>query len=389
MSKAQNMQGQGTSNPANIESALGHLLSKNASISYLSTAASRWSDFKAPMPGTVVNVATAYDVLETLPRTKWSAWMGYNISHWPKRYSDQLRGLNEVKFDHNDSTMTFGGGSIISEVMKVADANGAQIPLGNFNCVGVLGAILGGGIDHMMGLYGLSVDCLVTLDLNTAEGTLIKVDPHNEELWWALRGAGSNFCIANRGVWTGSLVFTEDRIEQIVAAINDLYLQVPMYLFLYFATSGAPDYTPTVIVSPFYAESASDGKSAFASILDIGPVVTGLQVYPYLQSNYANDALCGKGGRKPSYGAGLGQLVPETWRAIWNEYTEYVKNPAVGNSSVFVECYSFETAKKFHGSSSFYPFRLTVKYIALVNNQYTDASLDEAAEAFGTKVRDL
>ncbi|TGO55564.1 hypothetical protein BCON_0090g00070 [Botryotinia convoluta] len=389
------MQDQGTNKPANIESALGQLLSKSASISHSPTAAPRWSDFKAPMPGTVVNVATANDVLETvkyciandvsfLAQSGAHGWaITFHIGQ--KDIVINLRGLNEVKFNHNDSTITFGGSSIISEVTKVADANGAQVPLGNCNCVGVLGAILGGVIGHMMGLYGLGVDNLVALDLITAEGTLIKVDPHNEELWWVLRGVGPNF-----GIITSATIKAYPQADRSVwTAINELYLQAPMSLFLYFATSGAPDYTPTVIVSPFYAGLARDGRSTFASILDIGPVVTDMQVYPYLQSNHANDPLSGKGGRKPSYGAGLGQMVPETWRAIWNGYTEYIKNPAVGNSSVFVECYSFETAKKFPDSSSSYPFRSTVKYIALVNNKYTDASLDQAAEAFGTKVRDL
>ncbi|KAI9645413.1 hypothetical protein NHQ30_006152 [Ciborinia camelliae] len=404
------MQDQTIKGPVSIESALGHLLSKNASILHSSAAAPRWSDFEAPMPGTVVNVATEDDVLETvkyciendvrfLAQSGAHGW-ATTFQIGQKDVTINLRGLNTVKFNHDDSTITFGGGSIISEVIKVADDNGCQVSLGNCNCVGVLGAILGGGIGHMMGRYGLGVDNLVTLDLVTAEGTLIKVDPSNEELWWALRGAGPNFGIvtsatikaypqANRSVWTGSLIFSEDKIEQIVAAINDLYLAAPMSIFLYFGTSGAPDYTPAVIVSPFYTGSDSDGQAAFASILDIGPVVTDMKVYPYLQSNYANDPHCGKGGRKPSYGAGLGQMVPETWRAIWNEYTEYVKNPAVGNSAVFAECYSFETAKKFPDSSSSYPFRSTVKFTTLVNNQYTDPSLDQAAEAFGTKVRDL
>jgi FAD/FMN-containing dehydrogenase len=312
-----------------------------------------------------------------------------------------LRGLNSVEFNQKTSTITLGGGSIISEVMQVADSNGAQVPTGNCNCVGALGAILGGGIGHMMGLYGLGVDNLVTLDLVTAQGTLLKVDPrNNEDLWWAVRGAAPNFGIVtsatikayprtNRSIWTGTLIFDENKIEQIVMAINNLELRAPMSIFLYFATSGAPSFTPTVIVSPFYVGSADDGEAAFAPILDIGAVINKMQVYPYLESNFANDPLCVKGGRKPSYGAGLGKMVPETWRAIWNEYTEYVKNTAVANSSVFVECYSFETARKFPDSSSSYPFRSTVKFTTLVNNWYTDPSLDGVAEAFGTKIRDL
>ena len=50
---------------------LGPLLSKGASIntSHLSSVAPRWSEFHAPRPGTVVNVATEKDVLTTVIET--------------------------------------------------------------------------------------------------------------------------------------------------------------------------------------------------------------------------------------------------------------------------------------------------------------------------------
>lgn len=49
-----------------IDRLLGPELSKQASIVHYSSAAPRWSDFKAPDPGTVVNVATETDVLLTV-----------------------------------------------------------------------------------------------------------------------------------------------------------------------------------------------------------------------------------------------------------------------------------------------------------------------------------
>ncbi|TVY33309.1 FAD-linked oxidoreductase [Lachnellula subtilissima] len=397
-----------------IDSGLGPLLSKNASIVHLSSAAPRWSDFAAPAPGTVVNVFTEKDVAETVKYCIANniTFLAQSGAHgWATTFrigqqdvTINLRGLNTVTFDQcNEAspTITLGGGSIISEVIAVADANGAHVPTGNCNCVGALGAILGGGVGHLMGLYGLGVDNLVTLNLVNAEGELLTINPaQHPDLWWALRGAGPNFGIvtsatikayprADRSVWTGSLIFTPDKIEQIVSTINDLPLLAPMSIFLYFATSGAPNYTPTVVVAPFYAGPTSDAETAFASILALGPVVNAMQRYPYTQANFANDPLCGKGGRKPSYGSGLSQMDPATWRSIWNEYVSYVANPAVGNSSVFAECYSFETAKQFPDSSSSYPFRSTIKYTTLVNNWYTDASLDPVAEAFGIKIREL
>jgi hypothetical protein len=60
------MQHRGTNTSLNIDTGLGPLLSKSASISHNLSEAPRWSDFAAPTPGTVVNIATAEDVLLTV-----------------------------------------------------------------------------------------------------------------------------------------------------------------------------------------------------------------------------------------------------------------------------------------------------------------------------------
>ena len=67
LGNCENMQASSESNkPIGIDAGLGPLLSKNASISHSPSAAPRWSDFAAPMPGTVVNVVTEHDVLVTV-----------------------------------------------------------------------------------------------------------------------------------------------------------------------------------------------------------------------------------------------------------------------------------------------------------------------------------
>ncbi len=49
-----------------IDKGLGPELSKHASIVHTTSAVPRWSDFDAPNPGTVVNVASEHDVLLTV-----------------------------------------------------------------------------------------------------------------------------------------------------------------------------------------------------------------------------------------------------------------------------------------------------------------------------------
>jgi hypothetical protein len=310
-----------------------------------------------------------------------------------------LRGLNHITFSKDKTQATFQGGAIIEEVVNAAYANGARIPTGNCNCVGTLGAILGGGVGRLMGLYGFGVDNLLSLNIVTAYGVAVTVTPQNlPDLWWALRGAGANFGIvtsaiiksypvptAQNGAWTGDLFFTEDKIEAIVSAINSLVLKPEMAIFLYYISPG----TPTVVVSPYYLGNSTSGMAEFGSILSLGPVVDTTVWTPYNETNAGSDAFCVKGGRKPTFGAGLAQMDPTTWRAIWNAFVVFTENPAFGSSAVLVEAYSMAKARTFSASSSAYPFRDTVNYQAAVIPWYTNASLDDEALAFGSKVRDL
>ncbi|MCJ1358215.1 MAG: hypothetical protein MMC33_008214 [Icmadophila ericetorum] len=384
-------------------------LSQNASISNIRPP--RWSDYDAPTPGVVVNVATENDVLVTVQFciAENIPFLAQNGGHgWSSTLDNlmqngvliNLRGLNSVTFSADKTKATVGGGAIISDVINAAYAEGVQVETGNCNCVGALGAALGGGYGNLIGLTGLAVDNILSMNVVMADGSLHTITSKNEDLFWALRGAGPNFGIVTSAVliaypvtpdqnlaWQGSLGFTQDKIESLVQAINDLVLQPKMNIFLYYANSG----TPTVIINVFYYGNETQGKAAFASIYAIGPYFDGTSVLAYPHWNDGTDAAgdCINGGRKPAYGAGLAKMVPTTWRAIWNEYVSFISVPGAENSLVALEAYSLFKARSVPDSSSSFPFRSTVNFNGFVVPWYNDSSLDPQALAFGSKVRDL
>jgi len=86
------------------------------------------------------------------------------------------------------------------------------------NSVGLIPAIIGGGMGNQMSLYGMGVDNMLSARLVLATGDVVTVSASSEpELWWGLRGAGTNFGIVtelavkaypevNGGVqWTGTV----------------------------------------------------------------------------------------------------------------------------------------------------------------------------------------
>jgi hypothetical protein len=183
----------------------------------------------------------------------------------------------------------------------------------------------------------------------------------------------------------GGLVYTPDKLEQVVQAIENIVLSPKMVVFLYFATS-PPDNTPTILVTPFYYGSETEGRAAFKPFFDIGPVADTTTVLPYNQWNAGANGFCIKGGRKPVYAAGFNKMIPSTWRQIWNEFTSFAALPGAQNSAVLVECYPRQG----------YPVQATdasfagrdIRYNSAIVPWYSDPSLDTKAAQFGSQARD-
>jgi hypothetical protein len=387
------------------------LLSSGATISHNISTAPRWSQFDAPSPGAIVNVATEQDVVATVKYCvdNQIPFLAQNGGHgWSSTlnlYSNgvliNLAGLNAVTFNNGSTEVTLQGGALIKDVIDAAYANNAQVLTGNCDCVGALGAGLGGGYGNLLGLHGFSIDNMLSLNVVLANGSLVTVTPAAKDLWWALRGAGPNFGIVTSAVmraypvpqaestaWTGGLLFTEDKIEALAQAIQDLTLQPKMNIFMYYLTLGPPSYTPTVLVTPFYYGSEAEGKEAFQSIYNIGPYedTTAETIYPEWNAGAAG--FCVKGGRKPTYSAGFQLMVPGVWRAIWNEFITFLKFPGTGSTTILLEVYSLQYAQSIDPSTAAFGNR-NIRFNAAVIPWYNNASLDPVAQLFGSTIRAL
>ena len=310
--------------------------------------------------------------------------------------------LKKVSFCSKKDQVTVGAGVLISDLVPAAAKRGLQVSAGNCNCISVIGAMLGGGFGRLQGEYGLMIDNVVSMNVITPQGQAITVDESRKDLWFAMRGAGPNFGIvtsatfktypvpkAQSGAWTGPLIFSEDKLEALVEAIEQLEITCSMAIFLYFATK-APTYAPAIIAIPFYLNGGeAEGREAFSSIFDIGPLFNATQFTPYADINTASEQFCIKGGRKPSYGAGLGKMDPKTWCQIWEEYKEFVKLPGTQDTLVLVEKYSWSKAQEFEDRSSAFAFRSSLKYNVGANLAYQDPALDGKAQEFGTRIRHM
>ncbi|KAF1969966.1 FAD binding domain-containing protein [Bimuria novae-zelandiae CBS 107.79] len=372
----------------------------------------RWSEYHAPDPAVVVNVKSEADVQLTVLfcNTFGIPFLAQNGGNgWATTFTlhndgvlINLAGLNKVTFNADKTQATIGGGASINATIQAANKAGALVETGNCNCVGVLGAYLGGGYGNLIGLYGLGVDQIISARLVTADGKLRTVSASDADLFWAIRGAGPNFGIvtsavvksypataAQRSAWTGALIFTPDKLEQVVQAIQDLNLKPEMSIFMYFTSSGPPTNAPVVLTTPYlYKGDAASGQAAFASLYAIGPIADTTSVLLYDQWNTGGDQFCTHSGRKPSFSAGIQTMIPSVWRQIWNEYTAFQAKPGAQNSIVLLEAYSLGKVRSLPSSSTAFPHR-DVNFNAVAIPWYSDASYDQAAVIFGQKARSL
>jgi FAD/FMN-containing dehydrogenase len=98
-----------------------------------------------------------------------------------------------------------GAGSRLGDVYDALHDHGATIPGGTCPAVGVAGLALGGGLGILGRTYGVTADRLLGVEIVLADGRILECDErHDEDLFWALRGAGAG----NFGVVTSFLFST-------------------------------------------------------------------------------------------------------------------------------------------------------------------------------------
>ncbi|KAF2871080.1 hypothetical protein BDV95DRAFT_521567 [Massariosphaeria phaeospora] len=388
-------------------SSLLPLLSPGSTIDSSPAQPLRWSEYAAPQPGSVVHPATPEDVQAIV---KWAnerhipflAQSGGN--GWATTFKLQHDGiiihldlLRSVTFNPAGTEATIGGGALISDVVAAAAAKQSLTLTGICNCVGALGALLGGGFSNLMGQYGLAIDDLLSLAVVKADGRAVTVTPADPDLWWAMRGAGPNFGIVTSAVlrahpvaeksdltaWTGPLTFDPAKLEAVVDAIQNLELSPEMSLSLHFINAGRP----VVLTTLFYHGSAAAGRAAFAPLFDIGPLAEQLAELPYESWNNGSNIACMKGGRRPVWAAGLAHLDAAAWRNVYDIWAELIAQPGAERSSMLCNIQPTAKARALPDASSAYPFRSTVRFHAGLTVAYRDAAFDATAQRYGEKVR--
>ncbi len=208
-----------------------------------------------------------------------------------------LRLMREVIVDPEGRTATCGGGSLWEDLDPPCQREGLATPGGTFGDTGVGGLALGGGIGHLIGLHGLTLDNLVAATVVTADGDIVAAsERENVELLWALQGGGGNFGVVVDFTFRlhpvgrllgGLLLYRLEDAQRVLTAWRELMAAAPDHLVCFaqiFRSSITGQSGVNVSVASF--DGIDAGREAIEPLLRVAePVMDGVRpmYYPELQ----------------------------------------------------------------------------------------------------------
>ncbi|KAI0751466.1 FAD-binding domain-containing protein [Daedaleopsis nitida] len=252
---------------------------------------------------------------------------------------DLSRYLNGVRVDADKKLGYIGGGAIWETVDKVAIEHGLATVGGTVNHVmcailptfhniltlsALVSLVLGGGYGWLSGAYGLAIDNLVQATVVTADGSILTANKsENPDLFWGIRGAGSNFGIVTefvlklypqrRTIFCGPVIYSPPQLEALLDVTQAWWENGPSEKegMIQVFTRG-PGHQPATVLFLFYNGSEDEGRANYKAFYDLQPVVDMAKEHPYEVLNSLQNQIAGPGQVVYMKGSFAPQPFPRT-----------------------------------------------------------------------------
>jgi FAD/FMN-containing dehydrogenase len=215
-----------------------------------------------------------------------------------------LSPMRAIAVDPAARTARAQAGVLWGELDGATQEHGLATVGGIVTHTGIAGLTLGGGIGWLMRRHGATVDNLLSADLVTAEGELLRAgaDEH-PELFWGLRGGGGNFGIVTSfeyrlhavgpTVLAGPIYYALEDAPEVLRVYRDYAAQAPDELTTILNLRQAPPLPflpaalhgrPVLTVAVCYAGPIERGEQVLAPLRGCGrPLVDAIGPRPYVE----------------------------------------------------------------------------------------------------------
>ena len=314
-----------------------------------------------------------------------------------------LSAMRSVHVDPGAKTARVEPGATLADFDHEAQAFGLATPLGINSTTGVAGLTLGGGFGWLSRSYGMTVDNLLSADVVTADGELLRAsEDENTDLFWGIRGGGGNFGIVTSfefrlhevgpEVLSGPIVYAHEDAKEVLSNLREFNANAPDELAVWAILRQAPPVpfipeahhgTDVLILVALYAGDMKTGKELLEPLRAFGhPISDGVAPHPYEGFQQAFDPLLEPGARNYWKSHNFADL---TEGAI-DTACEYARKLPSPESEIFFGQLGGE-ASQVPADATAYPYR-DANYVMNVHTRWEDPADDDRCIAWAREFYD-
>ncbi len=229
-----------------------------------------------------------------------------------------LSGMRGIRVDPAARRAWVEAGATLADVDAETQAHGLAVPVGINSTTGIAGLTLGGGFGWTTRALGMTIDNLVSADVVTADGRLVRAsEDENPDLFWALRGGGGNFGVVSGfefrlhplgpEVMSGLIVHPFENAGEVLRGWRDFVAAAPREVSVWTVLRRAPPlpFLPeqwhgreVVVLAACHAGPMEDAEAALAPLRSIGePIADVIGPHPFVGWQQAFDPLLTPGAR--------------------------------------------------------------------------------------------
>jgi FAD/FMN-containing dehydrogenase len=301
-------------------------------------------------PGAIVRCAGVADVISAVQFARRNRLLvavrsgGHHVAGYAICDDGLVIDLSRMKglrIDPGARTARVEPGVDWGELNHDLQAFGLGATGGYISITGVPGLTLGGGLGWLVRKYGLALDNLLSVDVVTAEGRLVTASAsENEDLFWAMRGAGANFGVATSfefrvhpvgTVLAGPVIHPAARAPEVLRLFRAHVADVPDELtwgVLLFTIPDAPAFPPALrgvpvaVLAICWAGPVAAGEALLRPIREFGPPLADLvEVMPFGVAQVSADFIWPPGHRAYWKSAYLRDLTDDAIETIVQRFS--------------------------------------------------------------------